>query len=176
VASIGFDEAILVDREDVDPANPHDARCGPNDWQHELVVDDSATLWFVMSERLDDSLLKHAALLIKLLPVRSRRTSASGSSAPSQDVADTKSACCPAYRVGSPGSALEDRRGTRRGSHVQTFFGSTSSQLGFCELRTSVFVLVNSQYVPEVHKYKTDATAAAKPQLGGPGVDAVLCV
>ena len=41
-------------------------------------------------------------------------------------------------------------------------------------MRTSVFVLVNSQYVPEVHKYKTDATAAAKPQLGGPGVDAVL--
>jgi hypothetical protein len=88
VASIGFDEAILVDREDVDPANPHDVRSRPGDWQHELVVDDSATLWFVMSERLDDFLLKYAALLIKLLPVRNRRTSASGSSAPSPDVGD----------------------------------------------------------------------------------------
>ena len=42
-------------------------------------------------------------------------------------------------------------------------------------MRTSVFVLVNFQYVPKVHKYKIDATAAAKSQLGDPEVDAVLC-
>jgi hypothetical protein len=66
------------------------------------------------------------------------------------------------------------RRESAHGSHVQAVIGPRPPQLGFCEPRCAVFVLVNSQRTPRVHKYKNGVLLGGKPQLGGPGADEVL--
>lgn len=63
-------------------------------------------------------------------------------------------------------------RGTR--SHVQNCIGLQPAYLGFCNEGSLTFVLVNSQRVAEVHKYKIGDARIAKPQLDGPDTDESL--